>query len=291
MEFSIVINKQANFYFFVQNLSEWHFSCRKRYNVFWTKELGDFSKEEKNALKRFKEIHLKYTFGKLYLGRHFFIEKNPWETISKKLSDGEYKEIKDTFLLLEKKFEKLYKKDYLLLENWKSILEKSLNNQKDTINNILSKIYNINPLEKDINIYLLFSSDDQSGGGANINDRSISVEVSRCHFDQKNRIAGIIWHELIHLYFEKKYFLNLLNEKFGYKREKISLIKEMTDSLLFPNGVLGKSLLGVKRTSLNARISIDNKDKLIKLTEEYVKEKKKFDNSYIEKIYNSVKNT
>lgn len=290
MEFSTIINKQANFYFFIQNLSEWHFSCRKQHNIFWEKELGGFSKEENNALKKFREIHTKYPFGKSYLGRYFFIEKNPWKILKEKLSKEEYEEIKNIFNLLKEKFEKLYKKNRPNIKNWQNILNKNLNAQKEEINNILGRLYNTDPLEKNIDVYLLFSSEKQNGGGANIGDGSVSVEVSRCPFNQENRIRGIIWHELIHLYFEKGYFLDTLHKEFEFDEEKISYIKEIIDSLLFPNGVLGKSILGVKRESLNSRISIENKGKLLKLTERYVEEKRKFDEKYIKKINNYIEN-
>lgn len=84
MRFSIIIKKQGIFYFFVQNLSEWHFSCRKDYNNLWLDELGPLSKKEKMALQKLKKIHQKYSFGPKYLGQYFFLKKNPWKNIEKK---------------------------------------------------------------------------------------------------------------------------------------------------------------------------------------------------------------
>jgi len=55
MKFRFIISKWGNFYFFIQNLSEWHFSCRKKYNALWQKELGSLSLEEKQTLKVFKK--------------------------------------------------------------------------------------------------------------------------------------------------------------------------------------------------------------------------------------------
>ena len=85
MKFRFLISKQANFYFFVSNLSEWHFSCGKDYNILWKKELGQFSPKEKDALKRFKEIRLKYPSGKSLFERAFFINKTPFLKLKENL--------------------------------------------------------------------------------------------------------------------------------------------------------------------------------------------------------------
>lgn len=281
MKFSIIINKQANFYFFVQNLSEWHFSCRKSYNDFWEKELGKFSPEEKEALKQFKKIHLHYSFGKNYLGRYFFKEKNPWENLESKINKKDYDDIKSVFSLLEKKFEIIYDKDYPKLQIWKNILEKKLDNHKDEINNALAILYNTKPLNKDIDIYLLLSSDTKNGGGASIDEKSITVEISRTPNNQLTLLIGLIWHELIHLYFEKGYFIEFLKQEFKDDGEKINLTREIAASLLLPKGTLGKMILGIYGENLNSRISINNQQKLLELTSSYIKEKNKFDKKYI----------
>ncbi|MDP2923937.1 MAG: hypothetical protein Q8O30_09515, partial [Candidatus Omnitrophota bacterium] len=70
MKFKIIVKKWAVFYFFVQNLSEWHFSCIKEYNDEWLKELGPLTKNQKMLLEKFKEIHQKYSFGNNFLGSH-----------------------------------------------------------------------------------------------------------------------------------------------------------------------------------------------------------------------------
>ena len=76
MKFSININKSANFYFFIQNLSEWHFSNRKDYNDLWRKELGKFSEEEATALKKFKEIRLQHKSAKTIFESIFCLAKS-----------------------------------------------------------------------------------------------------------------------------------------------------------------------------------------------------------------------
>jgi len=47
MKFKVTSSKIGNFFFFITNLSEWHYSCRKSYNEEWVKILGDLTKKEK----------------------------------------------------------------------------------------------------------------------------------------------------------------------------------------------------------------------------------------------------
>jgi len=51
MKFKFKISKWANFYFFTQNLSEWHFSCRKEYNKNWRDVLSTFTPEQEKPSK------------------------------------------------------------------------------------------------------------------------------------------------------------------------------------------------------------------------------------------------
>jgi hypothetical protein len=185
MKFNFIINKQANFYFFVQNLAEWHFSNRKDYNDLWRKELGEFSLKEEKALEKFREIRKNYQPGRTYFELAFFTTKNHWKFLERNLPTKEYKIVKEVFELFKDKFEIIYKKDLPLLKKWKKVLNEKLNNQdfiKSTIK-ILSRLFNTEPLETDVNVYLLLSSTSYyPGGGANINDKSITVEISILYY-------------------------------------------------------------------------------------------------------------
>lgn len=291
MKFSIVINKWTIFYFLVQNLSEWHFSNRKNYNVLWRKELGQFSPEEESALKKFKKIHLHYPFGRLYLGRQFFLEKNPWKILGKKLPPEDFVVIKNSFSSLEEKFNKFYNQELPLLNKWRAILQKELNNRSLTtsINATLAKLYNTPSLSKDITIYILPSSKNHTGGaGGIVDDKSVNLEISRYPSEKINHAIGIIWHEIIHLYFEKQFFLQLLNKKYPNDSDAANLIKEATASSLFPNGALGAKLLNNEGELLNTKIPEEYTKELIKLTNMYIKKNKSFDNEYVKKLYSLV---
>lgn len=287
MKFSVVINRWAIFYFFIQNLSEWHFSNRQDYNILWRDELGRFSSEEENALKQFKEIHLRYPFGKLYLGRQFFLEENPWTVLEKKLSREDFINLKNVFSSLEEKFNLLWEKEFSLLTHWQKELGVRINEPKliKSITDILNVLFNSPPSREEVKIYLLFSTPD---GGASTDGQSIKVEISRYPINDVNRALGIIWHETIHLCFERQSFLLLLNKKYPNDSDAVNLIREATNSSLFPNGALGIKFFSNKRNLLNTKIPQKYNEKLLVLTNKYIDENKSFDNEYIEAIYNLI---
>jgi len=289
--FSIIINKSAIFYFFIQNLSEWHFSNRKDYNSLWHKELGQFSLQEESALKKLKEIHLKYPFGRLYLGRQFFLEESPWAILEQKLPREDFVNLKNIFSLLEKKFNDFYKKERTLLEKWQTTLQKELSNKNliTTVNITLGKLYSAPPLSEEIIIYLLPSSEKNSGGvGGIIDNRSINLEISRYPLEKFNHAIGIIFHEITHLYFEKQSFLPRVVKKYQDDPDAVNLVKEATNSSLFPNGALGIKFLNIKKGLLNTKIPQEYTEKLLLLADRYVKEDRLFDDEYIETIYSLV---
>jgi len=129
MNFKFTVNKWSNFYFFVQNLSEWHFSCRKNYNIFWQQQFGKLTTKEKKALENFNKIRLRYDQGKTCFEKSFFTKKNPWRSLSLTLTSKEYKVIYNIFSLFQNRFEKLYKEESPLLKKWKILLSKKANDQ------------------------------------------------------------------------------------------------------------------------------------------------------------------
>lgn len=290
MEFRLHVNKWAVFYFFVQNLSGWHFSNRKNYNILWRKELGWFSIEEEEALKQFKEIHIKYPFGKFYLGRQFFIGQDPWIALEKTISREDCDSLKNIFSLLDGKLQKLYKKESSLLISWQKIIHSKLSDKNSTkqINTTLSKLFNADPITKDIDIYLLPSSENMTGGsGGTVNNRSINLEISRYQQNSVNHAIGIIWHEVIHLYYERKYLLPLLSKMYS-NDDSVKLVRETINSSLFPNGVLGIKFFKNKSVTLNNKIPSEYTTKLLELTSLFVNKEKAFDEKYIKKLFSLV---
>jgi len=288
MKFRFIISKWGNFYFFIQNLSEWHFSCRKKYNALWQKELGSLSLEEKQTLKVFKKIRSKYKPAKTCFEQAFFSVKNPWQLLTTTLNPTEYQNIRKIFITFQNKFEKFYHKEYPLLEQWQKLLEKTANkkilNQK--ITKILDNLYKTKFTNKNItiNVYLLPSTPDTTGGGANIDEKNISLEISRYPTKKNNHALAILWHETIHLIFEKQYFYPLISQKYGYLQKDKIFINEITAASLFPKGILGQELLKNKPGPLYFGKFHRQKGKFFRIMKSYITQKKNLDTHYIENI-------
>lgn len=283
MKFDVVINRLANFYFFIQNLSEWHFSNRKEYNTAWHKEMGQLSSGQENALHEFRNIRAKYPSSKSIFEQAFF-SAEPWGQLKTKINQDEYKKTESIFSQFEPSFDELYQNDSSNLERWQSALRAMLNDDKilHPIIEILSVLYKTEPYDKEIAIYLLLSAGTTAGGGANIDEKSISLEVSKLPISESARAMGIVFHEIIHLVFEKSYFLPLVKK---YHNKGEIRINEIIAGALFPRGILAQQILG---SSLGGESYFgkfnDKADQIFSITQEYIEQKKSFDGSYIEKI-------
>lgn len=287
IRFNLIVNRWANFYFFIQNLSEWHFSSRKDYNELWKTEFGEFSNEEETALKKFKEIRLRYKQSKTYFEQAFFTAENPWKYLEKNLPEEEYIAIQEIFNLLEKKFNLIYEKDLSSLNRWKKNLQEKINDSSlvEPITDTLIMLFNAPSSKPEIKIYLLFSTPNHTGGGANVDGETISIEISRYPLNGANHAIGIIWHETIHLCFQNQYFFPLLLKQFPEDQKKVHFINEAIIGSLFPRGILGIKLLKNNPAS-KLMIGIDSEQtiKIMNLTKEYVNGKKSLDERYIDTI-------
>lgn len=287
MQFSFTINKLAVFYFFVQNLSEWHFSNRKDYNILWRGELGQFSSEEEGVIKQLGKIHLRYPFGKQYLGRYFFLEENPWGILEQKISLEDFIILKDIFSILENKFNIFWKREEPLLLAWQIELSSKINIPPliAQVVELLKVIFNTSPSEVDIRVNLLPSSPTHTGGGTNIDSKNISLEISRYPLQQINHAMSLVWHESIHLCFQKQYFLPLISEEFPDDQQKVDLISEIAIRSLFPRGILGIRLFKNKpRPKLMNETSPQQTIEFLNLAKEYIDNKKSFDKEYVQKM-------
>src|SRR3989344_125447 len=136
MKLRFISSKTANQFFFIANLSEWHFSCRLDYNKAWIKEMGALSNEEKKELAIFSNILQKYGFiydknGETkYIGKYFYrySEKRAWEGLKKNITQKEFLEIKNAFTFFEKRFKKVW--DPKELEKRTKILRNLTGNKK-----------------------------------------------------------------------------------------------------------------------------------------------------------------
>ncbi len=204
MRFKFIVSKLANFYFFISNLSAWSpYTYKKDYSDFWLKQIGPLTKDEKTSLNNFKKLHLKYSYGPKYLGKLFFEEDASLEKIASILPPKDRKILKQPFQLLEQKYERLLEYEWALLQDWKKLLESYFSNINLTnIFEILSFLYNTKTaIPKTVEVFILFSTPNRTGGEANIGPQKLTLEISRYDKNKVPQAAGIILHEIIHLIF------------------------------------------------------------------------------------------
>jgi hypothetical protein len=228
--------------------------------------------------------------GKDFFGQVFFISKDPLSDLSESVPKKDLKKLEEVFTIFTPYFNTLYKKDLPYLKAWKRELKEQMHadNLTPCLNPTLASLYHAKPLQANINIYLLFSTPKSSGGGAAADGKSITLEISRYPLKRVGEAIGIIWHELIHLYFERHYFFPLLRRKFPGDQEAVSLIKEAAASSLLPNGVLGSSILKLKAKRLHTRIPLKYNKSLLSLAEKYIRKGRFFDGDYAEITYSTV---
>lgn len=269
MNFNIIINKEANFYFFIQNLSCWHDNCRKSYNSFWINETDSaLSNNEQNALQTFKTIRSKYNF-KGNFEKYFYFPDN---MSSNFFLDDDKNDLEDIFRIFKKRFELIYKKEETKLKEWEKILiEKFLDSKTNTeIFNVLNTFFDFKPENTTINVILLMSSPDMNGGGANIDKHSVTLEISETTTNKINEVMSIAWHEIIHLLYKSKIMTVLINS--GMTVTEADAVEETINSYLFPKGVLAKKFFNIKN---------DNEASVI---ENYLNDRKILDENLIKKI-------
>jgi hypothetical protein len=308
MNFKFKINKWANFYYFLHNLSEceWPWPYRKKNITLWRKELNNFSKKEKEALNNFKRIYKKY-FLKKYLGEYFFTSNNPWSALKKDLPGKDFLMLKEVFKVWNSNFNKIYKKDLDNLKKWKKKLEKEMAKQKRNGKTVLilkklNILYKTSKKNKEIKVQLLLSSnptDNYFSGASGERGRGLEgkniilIELSRCPLERINYVIGIIWHEFIHNSFSNKKLLPLI-KKITKSEKEAHRLEEIINRSLFPIGIMSIKILDtpLPLTLSRGYISDINSKQTIKifnLSNKYLKEKKQFDSNYIKKLKKIIK--
>ncbi len=235
MKFNFKISKLNNFYFFVSNLTEFHFSCRPHFNKDWIKATGELSQEEKLAILELKPIFKKYGFvfknnKSLYLGKYFYCpeDKDKWNILKEYVTEAEYKKLSDGFEVFESRFNKLYKEN--LLQSWKATLEKEMSGEKFiTLFDFAKHFFGAKISDNILNVHLLMSPSTtwSTSGGANLGNKDITLEVPIFNLtdEQIELAACILVHEASHIWFEKnpnyKITEKLSGKNFGWLKEII----------------------------------------------------------------------
>lgn len=215
----------GNKFFFISNLSEWHFSCRKQYNEIWLSKIGKLSKKEEKSLNQFKEILKKYNFHK-YLGIFFITEDDDyvWEYLKNEVTTEELDKIKEIFDNFESKFNIIWNLEQF--ENRANILREKITNEISYVINDIETLFG-GAEKEEFNIYLLQHPyrNNYIAGGANLGRRGITLEMnelSKKDAETLNNSLSVIYHEFIHMEFGKK--IRELLDKFYENNSEKSII-------------------------------------------------------------------
>ncbi|MCR4276745.1 MAG: hypothetical protein NUV87_01300 [Candidatus Roizmanbacteria bacterium] len=306
MKFEFKISKWANFYYFLHNFAEceWPWPYRPKGPItVWKKKFGDFSIEEKSAIDLFKEIYNKH-FLKIYIGKLFFESDNPWTELEKQLPNNDTNALKKAFSVFEEKFDKIFEDNYGFLENWKKELSLKFKNKSlvKEIGGILSNFFGVDLSRKEFNIFLLLGSDldisldkyiSGAGGerGRGLDEGNILLEFNiNCPVEKIDYIQGVIWHEVAHYCIDKSSY-NKLASRIIKPKKAVNYVSELIIRSLLPVGIIGMEFfnapeplsLTFKQESLPF-IETKETEKIIKLIDSSIKDRKKIDGIYIEDL-------
>lgn len=314
MKFKVKYTKLGNHFFFISNLTEWHFSCKKKYNQEWLKKTGPLIPEEKKALMKFARILKKYGFKKkknknLYLGIPFISssQKTGWQRVKNWVNKKEYLEIKNIFEIFQKRFNKIWEEDKEKLRETAPVFEAKLNSKRNrSLLQTLANLYQTNlPLNKRVNIYLLSGPRNASPTGmAEFGGRGISITITDPKYLTQSLL--IILHETVHFLFEKDFrkkirkllpYLKIHPHPLIKTYSKTTIVSELILDTFLPSGYLAQIYYKIDVLKRNRENLIFFKQKrgalkfyalrnfvvldLYKLTKNYVESKKPLDEFYI----------
>jgi len=218
MDLKFKISKIANFFFFIDNLSEWNAYCRKKYNDEWIKRYGELTSTENTALKNYRVIMKKNGTTKKF--RAYFYQNNsdnikiPFKKISNLFNKKETKIIINSFNVLQPRFEKMWGEQINLLEYNEKLITSSYKKVYEKINLAYSKLSDFYG-DKSIKKYLcyVFLIISPNRGGKSISRNIISIETEKLDPKDKYRFSRLwfsVMHELTHSRFENKKYKNWL---------------------------------------------------------------------------------
>ncbi len=256
MRINFKISKLANQYFFISNLTEWHFSSRRSYNKIWLEKSGHLNLKEKKALQATERI----IKSKLHYGRQFFFysSQKAWKTIKKEFNTDDYLTLRNTFTLFNRRFEKVWQKQKLT--KWKNNLEKALcSGVYQKFFKELERLFSSNKIRsKNLTVHLISCpvKDKHPAGGANLGNAAITLEVPVHNNEKWFLEAGlaIIAHEFAHILFDNSKMKRLIESHLkqrklqgfhfiNMKRPPKEVLQEILIDIFVPTGYLSQKFL------------------------------------------------
>ncbi len=257
MRINFKISKAANKYFFISNLTEWHFSSRSSYNKVWLEKSGPLSFKEKEALRTVKRV----IKSKLHYGRQFFLypQRRVWTALKRELNPADYLTLKNAFNLFDRRFEKVWLRGKLV--KWKSSLEKAIRSAiyQKFFKEVERLFSSRKARSRNLTVHLLPCpvKDKHPAGSANLGSTAITLEVPVYNSEQwfLEAALAIIAHEFSHILLDDNLKIKRLIEK-SIKRRKLrdfklinrkrpskEIVQEILIDIFVPTGYLSHKFL------------------------------------------------
>lgn len=281
MKLKIIILQNINFYYFIDNLADYHPFSR----IWAFKNIKDkLNLSQQDNLKKYKKIRKKYE-EKSWYEDSFVSEnlENSFSMLSGKILPEELIIVKQTFQSFQELFNSLWKKnEHVLISNKKNLEEYWTLIEKNIFNE-LKRVLNIRNA-KEIQLFLCFSP--KGSGGSVFGNKGILLEISP-NYNVKQLICILI-HEIVH-------YLDLQNKnsfkqfiKAGIPEEKAKIIHEAVVELFAPDGYLTKKYVKYKFKKNETKWSkeVDKTKKIIEpiFNKYLISENKNYWNDFIPKI-------
>lgn len=326
MKVKIIVSKKANLFFFVANLSNWHFSCVPEYNEIWLKKIEQLSSEDKIYLKKFRLCLKKYDFKKrgarsLYIGVPFFVfgsnDKLAQERLKQQITIAEMKTIKAVLDRFSGRFNLIWKEARPRLLKIESYLNRELKNTKlIKVFNALEKLFKTDFSTKTHNLIILAAPKESPlAGGSYFEPGLIALEISSP--EKRKDFLAVFLHELTHEYLEIKFYKiikrfakenqhklrEIKNLVKIFKRSPKELLEELVVLAFLPDGYLGEKYLGsgerILKSEKEAIAAVKTGDwnalekfviaRMRKLNKTHVENNKPLDAEYLKAVAETIK--
>lgn len=200
--FTLKYSKKYNLFFFVSQLTSWHYSYKKSYKDAWLRN-QPLSKREEAVLKKMALILKKHGFGDNYPGRLFLRNKKASQNQPKiKISSRKQQLIKNYLNLFEKRFDKIWKEELNNLKFWKGEIAAATNQKKFKNAIKLFQSFLGSQKKQRINVLLMISPLGlASGGQALFGTQFVFLECGGAlrNKTHKKKLISILMHETIHI--------------------------------------------------------------------------------------------
>ena len=205
-------HRLANFYHFISHLAE---SPTHPYRRAWADGTGDITPAERRHLGRFRAVHDSYGIDDKppVPGEERFLQKpftwpaeeeDGWLAIRDWVdSDAHFAELAQVFGAFRSRFERVWRDDAPRLADWSAMLPRLV--QRDShaaIAAALARLHLSEPTASRLDVYLLLSTADRSGGSAELGADAVTVHCSRIaqDADGRDRVVWTLYHEWTHTF-------------------------------------------------------------------------------------------